>query len=122
MATIKDANTLTSYYKKLYKARYGTNPEVNDYAARWGFDSVLNGMGVAEGKELLDYYFTTPATRRYDLEWFFWNYDKLSKAMREGRKDKEHRRKLMEESKLRAEQWRQSGKQGIADAERSSKE
>jgi hypothetical protein len=67
-------------------------------------------------RELIDYYFTTPPTNRHSLEWFFWNYDKLVKAMLDAKEDAAHRLRLKEESKIRAEQWRQSGKQGIANA------
>lgn len=122
MATIKDCQTLTSYYIKKYKERYKSEPNVNRFSARWGFDLVLSGMSIPLAKELLDYYFTTPPTRRHDLNWFFQNYEKILVAYQNGKTDAEHRRKLMEESKIRAEQWRQSGKQGIADNQRSSKE
>lgn len=122
MATAKDCHALTSYYAKKYKEKYDTEPNVNRFSARWGFDSVLSGMGVTQAKELIDYYFTTPPTRRHDLDWFFYNYEKLVKAWRDGKSDAEHRRKLMEESKIRAEKWRQSGKQGIADHQRGTQE
>lgn len=115
MATAKDCHSLTSYYEKLFKARYGEAPDVNRVTARWNFDSVLGGMNVRQAKELLDYYFTTPATKRHSLEWFFYNYEKLIKAMLNSRKEAERRKKLMEESKKRAEEWRKSGKQGIGD-------
>lgn len=122
MATAKDCHALTSYYEKGYKAKYGSAPVVNRVTARWNFDSILGSQSVATTKELIDYYFTTPPTRRHDLEWFFYNYDKIIKAMLEAKDDAAHRSRLMEESRKRAEQWRQSGKQGIADNQRSSKE
>ena len=115
MPAAKDCHTLTSYYVKLYKARYDSEPNINRHTARWGFDSILQGMGIEPAKQLLDYYFTTPPIRRYDLDWFFYNYEKLVKAMRDGKEDRERTRRLMQESKTRAEKWRNSGKQGIAD-------
>lgn len=115
MPAAKDCHALTSYYEKKYKEEYGSAPNVNRYTARWGFDSVLMSMGSTQAKELIDYYFTTPKTRLHDLDWFFYNYEKLIKSKQDGDADAAHRRKLMEESKQRAEKWRQSGKQGIAD-------
>lgn len=115
MAAAKDAHALTSYYEKRYKEKYGTNPNVNRVTARWNFDSILKSMPTPLIKELIDYYFTTPPDRRHELEWFFYNYEKLVKAMYEAKDDAARRRKLMEESRIRAEQWRQSGKRGIAD-------
>jgi hypothetical protein len=113
MATAKDCHTLISYYEKKWKEIYNGTPSVNRITARWNFDSVLKGMSMKETKELIDYYFTTPKTRLHDLGWFFNNYDKLVKAQQTLAEDAAHRRKLMEESKIRAEQWRQSGRQGI---------
>lgn len=114
MATAKDCHSLTSYFEKQYKKRHGFAPDVNRVTARWNFDSILRGMSVPEVMDLLDYYLTTPPTRKHDLEWFFYNYDKLRKAMFDSRKEAAHRKQLMEESRKRAEEWRNSGKQGIA--------
>lgn len=122
MAAVKDCHACTNYYIKKWEARYGHKPEVNMFAARWGFDSILMGMSVPVVKELIDYYFTTTPQRRYDLDWFFWNYEKLAKSKAEGHSDTEHKQRLLQESKSRAEQWRQSGKQGIADNQRGSTE
>lgn len=115
MASAKDCHTLTSYYEKLYKEKYGSVPNVNRVTARWNFDSILSGPGVTVGKvkEFLDYYFTTPPTKGHDLEWFFYNYNKVVKGMEETKEDLAHRQKLMEESEKRAEAWRKSGKQAI---------
>lgn len=121
MPAAKDCQTLISYYVKQYKKKIGKEPNVNRWSARWGFDSVLLGMGMEQAMDLVDYYFTTPPTRLYDLDWFFYNYEKLVQAMHEAKTDSEHRRKLMQESKERSERWRNSGKPGIANSERSSK-
>lgn len=111
--TAKECHALTSYYEKLYADKYGKKPNVNRYSARWGFDSVLNSMDSEQARSLLEYYFTTPPTKNHDLDWFFWNYEKISQSMVDTAEDTAHRARLMEESKLRAEKWRQSGKQGI---------
>ena len=111
----KDCHALISYYEKGYVAKYGKIPNVNRYAARWGFDSVLQSMGMTQARALVDYYFTTPGTKKHDLDWFFYNYHKLVDGMQRAQEDSAHRRKLMEESKIRAERWRQSGKQGTTD-------
>ena len=114
--TAAQCHALTSYYEKKYKDKYGTNPNVNRVTARWNFDSILSGSLTSEQvKKLLDYYFTTPPTRKHDLDWFFYNYDKIVKSFMDAKKDRETRTKLMEESKKRAEKWRQSGKQSITD-------
>lgn len=106
---------MTSYYVKKFQGRYGetADPVINRYAAKWGWEALLSDYNMVVAKELVDYYFTTASTNRHKLDWFFYNYEKLIKAMAEGKEDRAHRQKLMEESKARAERWRQSGKQGI---------
>lgn len=111
----KDCHAMTSYFEKKYNEKYGRVPNANRYAARWGFDAILQSMNSDDAKALVDYYLTTPGTRKHDLDWFFYNYEKVLDAMLRSKDDAAHRQKLMEESKLRAERWRQSGKQGITD-------
>src|SRR6478735_6121770 len=118
----KDCHEMTSYYMKGYKEKYGSAPNVNRNTARWGFDSVLHDMSKQHVKMLLDYYFEVPSDRRHDLDWFFYNYEKLNRSKLEQEEAKAARTKLMEESRIRAEAWRKSGKQGIANAERDSQE
>lgn len=109
----KDCHALTSYYEKAFQQKHGRAPNVNRWSARWGFDSVLQSMNSQQAKDLLDYYFTTPATKQHDLDWFFYHYHNLVDGMLKSRTEKAHRNRLMEESKIRAEKWRQSGKQSI---------
>lgn len=116
MAAAKDCHALTSYFVKTYKSKYGSEPNVNRYSARWGFDAVLQSIPGNKAKDLIEYYLRTASKNRHDLDWFFYNYDKLLKAMVEAHEDSDHRARLREESKKRAEEWRKSGKQGITDA------
>jgi hypothetical protein len=109
MATVKDCYTCVSYYEKLYKEKYGTPKRVNKYAARWGFDAILQDLTVDEAKGLLDYYFLTNSARRHDLEWFFYNYDKLDSAKDTHDKEAERQARIRQESKIRAEKWKEHG-------------
>lgn len=120
--TAKDCHALTGYYTKQYTETYGRKPDVNVWSARWGFDAVLRGMSSKEAQELIDYYFTTSNARNHDLDWFFNNYHKLVTARRESEQDKKHIDHLKEESRRRAERWRQSGKRGITSVERGTEE
>lgn len=116
MATAKDCHALTTYFVKCWEKRYGRKPSINRYKARYGFEAILDDMGSAAAKELVDFYFTTPGQDSHNLEWFFWNYNKLVDSRSESQKDAEHIAKLRAESKKRAEEWKKSGKQGITDA------
>jgi hypothetical protein len=118
MASMKDTTSLTLYYAKLWKAKYGSDPNTNGWTARWGFDHLLNSVGTVErAKAVLDYYFTTTSGSRHDLEKFFYNYEKVIKQMLDSEKDKVHRDKVMEETRIRVEEWRaKRGNKGIANA------
>lgn len=116
MATAKDAHTLGTYYAKIYKAKYSKDPVFNRHAARWGFESVLMDMSINDAKLLLDYYLNTASTtqnRKHSLDWFLYNYEKLIESMQAQQEDAERRKKLREESEIRAREWRDSGKSGI---------
>lgn len=114
MAAAKDCHVLISYFMKKYKEKYKVEPAVNRHSARWGFDSVLMDLSVQDVKGLMDYYFTTDSTKRHSLDWFLYNYEKLIEAMTEQLRDAQRRAKLRKESEERAKEWRERGKQGIA--------
>ncbi len=106
MATPKQSQALVSHFIKRYKEKYGANPNVNRYSARYGFDALLFDMDDEQAKELIDYYFETASANSHALPWFFNNYDKLQDAMVKKAEDDELRCRLREESKARTEQWR----------------
>ena len=112
--TPQQCHALITYYTKLFKQKYGTEPVVNRHAARWGFDSILQGMPPADAKALLDFYFTTNAGKRHNLDWFFYHYHELQESQTEADKDRAAREKLRRESQIRAEEWRARGNTGIA--------
>jgi len=113
--TAKDCHVCTTYFVKKYKERYGVEPNVNRNTARWSWANVLEGMSPSDVKELIDYYFTTTQAKRHNLEWFFYNYDKLMEGKQESEKDKARREKMRRESEQRAKEWRDRfGNQGIA--------
>lgn len=116
MAAAKDCHALITYYVNSYEKKYGSKPNVNRYSARWGFDSILTDISSSKAKSLVDFYFRAESPRRHDLDWFFYNYSKLLDNMADADKDAAERVKLREESRKRAEEWSESGKQGITDA------
>lgn len=109
MATPKECNTLTSYFEKAWAQKYGRKSNVNRYKARWGFDAVLGGMSLDNAKELIDFYLTTANNRDHDLEWFFYNYDKLEDARDKAAEDRAEIERLKEETKKRASEWSRRG-------------
>jgi len=112
MPTPQQAHSMTSHYAKLWKAKYGREPNVNRHSARWGFDNILRGLSTEEVKELLAYYFTTPGVKQHDLEWFFYNYHTLLDNMRSHKKDVEDIKALLAASQKRADEWRNAHDKG----------
>lgn len=116
MAAAKDCHALTSYFDKKYFEKYDRESGVNRFSARWGFDAMLGSLSVVQVKTLIDYYLTNMAsTRRHDLDWFFYNYEKVTNSMLESRDASSHREKLLIQSRERAEAWRNSGRNSLAD-------
>lgn len=117
MAAVKDCYSCVSYYEKRYKEKYGTKKEnLNKFAARWGFDAMLQDLTVPQVFDLIDYYFLTPGTKRHDLDWFFYNYHTLLASKTDHDKMKTMREKIHAESEERAKKWRERGnKRSISD-------
>lgn len=113
MATAKDYHSLTSYYIKQYKEKFGIEPVVNRNIAKWGWESILMDLDMSETKSLIDFYLTTNAAKKWSLKWFLNNYDSVIQSMRDFEQDAKRRKKLREESEERARKWRESGKRGI---------
>lgn len=107
MATPKQAHALVTYFGKNYKEKYGFDPKVNRYAARWGFDSILMDMSVDDAKALIDYYFLTVSPNGHTLDWFFYNYEKLAEAKEKTDADQKRLAVIREATKKRTEEWRQ---------------
>lgn len=105
----KDCHGCTTYFVKVFKNKYGFEPNINRHAARWGFDSVLRGMDYTQAKGLIDYYFTTQSNNQHDITWFFYNYDKIVTSMQDAEIDQNRIDDLLEESQKRAEEWRKRG-------------
>lgn len=107
MATPKETHALTSYYVKKYKEKYGDAPKANRYSARWGFDAILMDMNSDEVKGLIDYYFETLSINGHSLEWFFYNYDKLTEAKEKTDEDRAALARIREATRKRTEEWRE---------------
>lgn len=107
MATPKQAHALVTYFGKKSKEKYGFDPKVNRYAARWGFDSILMDMSSKDAEALIDYYFQTVSPNGHSLDWFFYNYEKLAEAKEKTDADRKRLAEIRKATKKRTEEWRQ---------------
>lgn len=106
MPDAKTSHAMVSYFAAQYKKKYGKAPIMNRYAARWGFDSMLRDMPQAEVKSLVDYYFTTNSPNGHQLDWFFYNYEKLMRTKLDFDADQEELAKIREATRKRTEEWK----------------
>jgi hypothetical protein len=82
----------------LYKQRYGSAPKINKFREKWAMQDVIDSVGIDRAKDILVYYFSLPKGG-HPLQFFFYNFDRMDSAIEEGKKDKERRRLLLEETK-----------------------
>lgn len=103
-ATAQQCHALTSYFIAACKD-VGAEVKVNRNKARWGFEAVLMDYTPAQAHELIDFYVREYAEKP-SIDWFLYNYEKLDEAKTERDLRRLRVRRQMEESKKRAEEWR----------------
>lgn len=105
MVSAHDAHALVSYFKKAYTNKYGVEPSLNRYKARYGAESVLMDMDAEVAKELIEFYFTTPSQNAHSIDGFFYNYEKLLTSMEAKKVDDARREEIRSATRERTEQW-----------------
>lgn len=123
-ATATQCHSMTSYYVKLYRAKYAKEPKINRNIAKQGFAGMLMDLSIDRAKELIDYYFNLDqaGTKDHSLNWFLYNYDKVAESLQDSKRRESVRIKLMQESRDRAREWETSGKSRITSSELSIEE
>lgn len=115
--TAQACHAMTTYYVNTYTDYFDMAPRVNRNKARWGWDGVLQDMSATEAKSLVDFWLSDNRAKAQDLDWFFYNYDKLIEIREEHEKALARRRALMEESRQRAVEWKERGNKTITTIE-----
>lgn len=88
---------LLTDYSNLYKDKYGKVPRINKFREKWAMQDVIDSVGYDRAKELLVYYFKT-SKMGHPLNFFYNNFDRMDTFMENAEKDKEHRRKLRQDT------------------------
>lgn len=101
----QQAHALLSHYIKLYTGKYNRAPVINRFKEKWAMIDVIDSVGGARAKELLEYYFRT-TNPGHPLQWFFYNFDRLHENEQKEAEDRRKRDKLRAETKARVEQFR----------------
>lgn len=102
--TAQQCHAATTYYVTKHQELLGFAPVVNRNKARYGFEGILMDYSPSETREIIDHYLA-----HYDkpnLEWFFYNYDKVVVAMEEYIEEQEAQQKRREATAQRLQEWR----------------
>lgn len=113
MATVtaQQTHALIGLYLKEYSSKYGKTPlNFNRNREKWGFQSMIEDLGIDRSKEVIKYYFET-GKMGHPVSHLLSNYDKINIRMLEREEDAANRERLRAETKKRVEEWRASVKQ-----------
>lgn len=113
--TAQQCHAMTTYYATSYKEKFGRTPVVNRNKARWGFEAILTDMTAPEAQTLIDWWLSDESAKAQDLDWFFYNYDKLIVLRQEEALNRARRKELMAESAKRVAEWRARGNKTITE-------
>ena len=106
--TQQQIHTLVSLYLSEYKKKYQTAPlNFNRNREKWGFQSMIEDLGIDRAKEVITFYFST-GKRGHPVSYLLNQYDAINIRMIEVDQDIENRRRLLEETRARVEQWRET--------------
>lgn len=101
----KYSQALVTRFVKKYAERYGNPPsDLNRYRDRWGFQGMVEDFGKARAEQIVDFYLEADRPS-HPVDYLLYNYDKLNAAMIKFEEDAESRRRIMEETKKRVEEW-----------------
>jgi len=99
----KLAYGLVSLYCVLYKEHYGKTPIVNKYREKWAMQDVIDSVGYDRAKVLLEYYFKVPKSP-HNIQWFFYNFEKLDITLKQVEEDKTRRELIRAKTKSMVEE------------------
>lgn len=102
--TAQQTNALITFYLKEHSEKYGKPPEINRYREKWGFQAMIEDLGMEGAKEIIKYYYATSRVG-HPLTYLLRNYDKLNRIRRDLLEDSANREKLRRETELRVREW-----------------
>lgn len=102
--TAQQCHAMSTYFASQYAAKVGKPATLNRNRARWSWDAVLMDYTPTQAHELVDFYLEHWSEP--DIEWFFYNYEKVDAAVQEHMKNEESRRVRREETQKRLDEWR----------------
>lgn len=88
---------LYEHFRDSYEEKYGEKYKGNSHKERWVFKDMLNDFSYDRCWEIIEYYFKL--TRKHDVQWLAYNYDKIDHELTLREKEREIRNKMLESTK-----------------------
>lgn len=106
--TAQQCHALTTYYAKAYSEKVGKPAVLNRNKARWSWDSILMDYTPSQACEMVDFYLEH--WPEPNLDWFFYNYEKVDQAIADHNQDEEVRKARRAMTQKRLDEWRERWK------------
>jgi hypothetical protein len=101
----KYSQALVTRYVKKYTEKYGKPPtDLNRYRDRWGFQGMVEDFGKDRAEQIMDFYLESNRPN-HPVGYLLFNYDKVNETMIKFEEDIEVRKRIMEETRKRVEEW-----------------
>lgn len=105
--TRQQTHALITYFLQKHQEKYEREPrDFNRFRDQWGFSAMIEQYGMTKAKRIVDYYFDT-RRMAHPVNYLLYNYERLNAIIVEKDADAELRKKLLEESQRRVEEWRE---------------
>jgi hypothetical protein len=102
--TKQQPHALISLYAKLYTEKYNKTVMINRYKEKWAMQEVIDSVGYDRAKELIEYYFKLTSKQGHQLQWFYYNFDRLDDMLIKTEMDNERRNMLLLKTKQMVEE------------------
>lgn len=99
----KQTNALITLFVKSYGDKHHSDPVINRYKQKWGFQDMIEDIGYDGAQEAMEYFFGMK-TPNHDVKTLLNNYERYYKVVKDLEKDKEERLILREQTRKRVEE------------------
>lgn len=106
--TAQQCHAMTTYFASAYQAKVGKPAVFNRNRARWSWESVLMDYTLHQARELVDFYLEH--WPEPNLDWLFYNYEKVDLAIADHNREEEVRRARRAMTQKRLDEWRERWK------------